>query len=198
MNNTGQQVHTLILNKEARREQGGKVQRTNIAVCKSISEIIKSTLGPKSMLKMLLDPMGGIVMTNDGNAILREIDVQHPCAKSMIELARAQDEEVGDGTTSVIILAGEIMSFSERLLDMKIHPSVIVRSYFKSLNLIQTHLESITTTIKVDDDEELLKIINSCLGTKFTSRWGDLVTELAVKAVKSIKVEKGNKHQEDD
>jgi len=128
MNNVQQPNQVFMLNKNAKREQGLKVQRTNISVCKSISEIVKSTLGPKSMLKMLLDPMGGIVMTNDGNAILREIDVQHPCAKSMIELARAQDEEVGDGTTSVIILAGEIMSFSENLLDMKIHPSVIVRS----------------------------------------------------------------------
>jgi len=110
MNNVAQPNQVFMLNQNAKREQGIKVQRTNISVCKSISEIVKSTLGPKSMLKMLLDPMGGIVMTNDGNAILREIDVQHPCAKSMIELARAQDEEVGDGTTSVIILAGEIMS----------------------------------------------------------------------------------------
>jgi T-complex protein 1 subunit gamma len=82
------------------------------------------------MLKMLVDPMGGLVMTNDGNAILREIDVNHPAAKSMIELARAQDEEVGDGTTSVIILAGELMQVSRPLIEKEIHPSVIVKSYF--------------------------------------------------------------------
>ena len=85
------------------------------------------------MLKMLLDPMGGIVLTNDGNAILREIDVQHPAAKSMIELARAQDEEVGDGTTSVIILAKEVLSAVEGFLAKDIHPTVIVNAYFRAL-----------------------------------------------------------------
>ena len=88
------------------------------------------------MLKMLLDPMGGIVLTNDGNAILREIDVQHPAAKSMIELARAQDEEVGDGTTSVIILAGEVLSAVEGFLEKDIHPTVIVNAYFRALEEI--------------------------------------------------------------
>lgn len=94
------------------------------------------------MLKMLLDPMGGIVLTNDGNAILREIDVAHPAAKSMIELARAQDEEVGDGTTSVIILAGEIMSAVEGFLERDIHPTVIVNAYFKALEEIVRITES--------------------------------------------------------
>lgn len=92
-----------------------------------MADIVRSTLGPKAMLKMILDAMGGIVMTNDGNAILREVDVAHPAAKSMIELARAQDEEVGDGTTSVIILAGEMLSVAEPLLSLKIHPTVIVK-----------------------------------------------------------------------
>jgi len=85
---------------------------------------------------MLLDPMGGIVLTNDGNAILREIDVQHPAAKSMIELARAQDEEVGDGTTSVIILAGEVLAAVEGFLEKEIHPTVIVNAYFRALEEI--------------------------------------------------------------
>jgi len=150
------------------------------------------------MLKMLLDPMGGIVMTNDGNAILREIDVQHPSAKSMIELARAQDEEVGDGTTSVIILAGEIMCFSERLLDMKIHPSVIVRSYFKALELINTHLDGITKKIETSSEQQVLDIVTSCLGTKFTSRYGDLITNLAIEAVRTIRVDKTHDRTTDE
>lgn len=86
------------------------------------------------MLKMILDPMGGIVMTNDGNAILREIDVSHPAAKSMIELSRTQDEEVGDGTTSVIILAGELLSQAQRFLERNMHPRLIVGAYIKSLD----------------------------------------------------------------
>ena len=94
----------MVLNENTERETGRTAQRGNIAAAKAVADIIRTTLGPRSMLKMLLDPMGGVVMTNDGNAILREVDVSHPAARSMIELSRAQDEEVGDGTTSVIIL----------------------------------------------------------------------------------------------
>jgi T-complex protein 1 subunit gamma len=94
----------LVLLLDNQRETGRKAQLSNIAAAKTVADIIRTCLGPSAMLKMLLDPMGGIVLTNDGNAILREIDVAHPAAKSMIELSRTQDEEVGDGTTSVIIL----------------------------------------------------------------------------------------------
>ena len=99
------QQPVMVLNSNTKRETGKTAQLGNIAAAKAVSDIIRTTLGPRSMLKMLLDPMGGIVMTNDGNCILREVDVSHPAAKSMIELSRAQDEEVGDGTTSVIILS---------------------------------------------------------------------------------------------
>merc|ERR1719472_597308 len=96
---------------------------------------------------MLLDPMGGIVMTNDGNAILREVDVSHPAAKNMIELSRAQDEEVGDGTTSVIILAGEMLGVAEPLINMKIHPTVIVGGYVKALEDTVKLMEDIAIPI---------------------------------------------------
>ena len=99
------QAPVMVLNSNTKRETGKAAQLGNIAAAKAVADIIRTTLGPRSMLKMLLDPMGGIVMTNDGNCILREVDVSHPAAKSMIELSRAQDEEVGDGTTSVIILS---------------------------------------------------------------------------------------------
>ena len=98
------QAPVMVLNENTERETGRSAQKGNIAAAKAVADIIRTTLGPRSMLKMLLDPMGGVVMTNDGNAILREVDVSHPAARSMIELSRAQDEEVGDGTTSVIIL----------------------------------------------------------------------------------------------
>merc|ERR1719230_1169496 len=103
----------FVLNKNTKRDVGRKAQLTNIQAGKTVAGIVRTTLGPRAMLKMLLDPMGGIVMTNDGNAILREVDVSHPAAKNMIELSRAQDEEVGDGTTSVIVLAGEMLNRSE-------------------------------------------------------------------------------------
>merc|ERR1719244_1252803 len=105
----GGQQGVFVINKNAKRDQGRKAQLTNIQAGKTVAGIVRTTLGPRAMLKMLLDPMGGIVMTNDGNAILREVDVSHPAAKNMIELSRTQDEEFGDGTTSVIILAGEML-----------------------------------------------------------------------------------------
>mmetsp|Transcript_22015 Transcript_22015/g.62725 ORF Transcript_22015/g.62725 Transcript_22015/m.62725 type:complete len:142 (-) Transcript_22015:995-1420(-) len=100
-----QAAPVVVLRQNTKREQGRKAQLANIQAGMTIADIVRTTLGPKSMLKMLLDPMGGIVMTNDGNAILREVDVAHPAAKSMIELSRSQDEEVGDGMTSVVVLA---------------------------------------------------------------------------------------------
>jgi T-complex protein 1 subunit gamma len=115
------------------RETGRTAQVNNIGAAKAVSDIIRTTLGPRSMLKMLLDPMGGIVMTNDGNCILREVDVSHPAAKSMIELSRAQDEEVGDGTTSVIVLSGEILSLALPMIERNFHPTVIVSGYSKAL-----------------------------------------------------------------
>jgi T-complex protein 1 subunit gamma len=138
------------------------------------------------MLKMLLDPMGGIVLTNDGNAILREIDVQHPAAKSMIELARAQDEEVGDGTTSVIILAGEVLSAVEGFLEKDIHPTVIVNAYFKALEEICNMTKEIGHDINLEDDKDLTKIVTSTIGTKFAAKWGNLIVDLAVKAVRKV------------
>lgn len=102
----------MVLNSNTKRETGKAAQLGNIAAAKAVADIIRTTLGPRSMLKMLLDPMGGIVMTNDGNCILREVDVSHPAAKSMIELSRAQDEEVGDGTTSVIIMSTFVLAMA--------------------------------------------------------------------------------------
>merc|ERR1740139_1509892 len=176
----------MVLNKEAKREQGKKAQAANIKAAKAVADIVRTTLGPKSMLKMLLDPMGGIVLTNDGNAILREIDVQHPAAKSMIELARAQDEEVGDGTTSVIILAGEVLAAVEGFLEKDIHPTVIVNAYFRALEEIVKITNELGVPINLENDEDLTKIVQSAIGTKFSSKWGDLIVNLAVKAVRTV------------
>lgn len=127
------------------------------------------------MLKMLLDASGGIVLTNDGNAILRELDVSHPAAKSMIELSRTQDEEVGDGTTSVIILAGEMLYVAEQFLDRQFHPTVICRAYTKALEDAVAALKEIAFDIDITDRTMMLNIVRSCIGTKFTSRFGTLI-----------------------
>merc|ERR1740138_1631827 len=141
----------MVMNQKVKREQGRKAQLSNIAAGKAVADIVRTTLGPCSMLKMLLDPMGGIVMTNDGNSILREVDVTHPAAKSMIELARAQDEEVGDGTTSVIILAGEVLAAVEGFIEKEIHPTVIVNAYFKALEEIVNITKDIGHEINLED-----------------------------------------------
>ena len=188
------QAPVYILNNNAKREQGKKAQAANIKAAKAVADIVRTTLGPKSMLKMLMDPMGGIVLTNDGNAILREIDVQHPAAKSMIELARAQDEEVGDGTTSVIILAGEVLTAVEGFLEKDIHPTVIVNAYFKALEQIVKITNELGVPVNLEDNKDLAKIVSSTVGTKFASKWGSLIVDLAVDAVRKVwkKDDQGN------
>jgi T-complex protein 1 subunit gamma len=138
------------------------------------------------MLKMLLDPMGGIVLSNDGHSILREIDVNHPAAKSMLEISRAQDEEVGDGTTSVIILAGEMMVAAKPFVERDIHPTIIVNSYYKALNEGLRLINDIAVPIDTNNDDDVKNALNSCIGTKFASRWGSLIVDLALKSVKTI------------
>lgn len=140
------------------------------------------------MLKMILDAMGNIVLTNDGNAILREIDVSHPAAKSMIELSRTQDEEVGDGTTSVTVLAGELLSICENFLHRNIHPTVIVSALFRALDDAVSYAEQLAVEIDVNNDEQVLQLIRSCLGTKYVTMHDDLIVNIAVDAVKTVRI----------
>jgi len=165
-----------------------KAQKANITAARAIADIIRSTLGPRSMLKMLLDPMG-IIMTNDGNSILREVDVAHPAAKSMIELSRTQDEEVGDGTTSVIVLAGEILKVSEQFFERSIHPTVICQGYMRALEDALSIMESIAVPVDVSTDTTLLdQIVDAAVGTKFSARFGNVIRSLAIQAVRCVAV----------
>merc|ERR1711981_1224509 len=144
---------------------------------------------------MLLDPMGGIVTTNDGNAILREIMVQDPAAKSMIETARSQDEEVGDGTTSVIILAGEFMQSATQFLEDNMHPTVIISAYRQALDKMVNVLEQgLAKPININDAAEVSKIVKSTLGTKFLAEYMDLAVDMAISAVKTVTI-KDDKQQ---
>lgn len=184
--NPMRQQPVMVLQNDTKREQGKKAQLSNIKAAKAVADVVRTTLGPNSMLKMLLDPMGGIVMTNDGNAILREIDVAHPAAKSMIELARAQDEEVGDGTTSVIVLAGQILQAAEIFIEKRVHPTIVVNAYFKAMEEILKITEELGVDIDVDNEEDIKKIVTSCIGTKFSHKWGDLIVDLAIKATRTV------------
>uniref|UniRef100_A0A8C7GAW6 T-complex protein 1 subunit gamma n=1 Tax=Oncorhynchus kisutch TaxID=8019 RepID=A0A8C7GAW6_ONCKI len=177
------------LGQNMKRESGRKVQKGNIGAAKAIADVIRTCLGPRAMMKMLLDPMGGIVMTNDGNAILREIQVQHPAAKSMIEISRTQDEEVGDGTTSVIILAGEMLSVAEQFLEQQMHPTVIISAYRHALDDMLDMLKDISTPVDVNDRAQMLKIINSAICTKALSRWSTMACNIALDAVRTVELE---------
>ncbi|XP_041980645.1 T-complex protein 1 subunit gamma [Aricia agestis] len=179
----------IVLSQNTKRESGRKVQLENINAGKTIADVIRTCLGPQAMLKMLMDPMGGIVMTNDGNAILREITVQHPAAKTMIEIARTQDEEVGDGTTSVIVLAGEILAVAEPFLAQNIHPTVIIREYRQALeDAVQLLQEKISVPVDLNDREKLKEVIRSCIGTKYIGRWADLAVDIALDAVNTVTI----------
>lgn len=168
----------------------------NIKASKTVADVIRTTMGPRSMLKMILDSMGSVVMTNDGNAILRELDVAHPAAKAMLEVSRAQDEQVGDGTTSVVVLAGEVIAMAEPLLKCGIHPILITQGYQKALDFLLDEAEKFSFGINVDGIETLglkseaassiMTVLRNSLSTKFVSRWMDLMCNLALEAVSIV------------
>ncbi|KAI5295103.1 T-complex protein 1 subunit gamma [Ascosphaera acerosa] len=181
------QAPVVVMNTQAGdRQTGRKAQLSNITAAKTVADIIRSCLGPKAMLKMLLDPMGGIVLTNDGHAILREIEVAHPAAKSMIELSRTQDEEVGDGTTTVIILAGEMLAHSLPQLERNIHPVVIIQAFKRALADALDVIEQVSVPVDTRDDAAMRRLIQASIGTKFVSRWSELMCDLALRAVRTV------------
>eukprot|EP00036_Acanthoecidae_sp_10tr_P007599 CAMPEP_0182924546 /NCGR_PEP_ID=MMETSP0105_2-20130417/6578_1 /TAXON_ID=81532 ORGANISM="Acanthoeca-like sp., Strain 10tr" /NCGR_SAMPLE_ID=MMETSP0105_2 /ASSEMBLY_ACC=CAM_ASM_000205 /LENGTH=534 /DNA_ID=CAMNT_0025062337 /DNA_START=43 /DNA_END=1647 /DNA_ORIENTATION=+ len=182
----------MVMNTKTKKEEGRKVQLDNINAAKCVADVIRTCLGPRAMLKMLMDPMGGIVMTSDGNAILREIVVQHPAAKSMIEIARTQDEEVGDGTTSVIVLAGEILSQAEQFISENMHPTVVIGAYLRALDdAIELLEKDISVPVDLENEEEMIKIVRSCIGTKLMKQWEGLAVQIALQAVKCVTIEAG-------
>ncbi|XP_045600219.1 T-complex protein 1 subunit gamma [Procambarus clarkii] len=188
----------IVLNQNTKRESGRKVQMQNINAGKMIADVIRTCLGPRSMLKMLMDPMGGIVMTNDGNAILREITVQHPAAKHMIEIARTQDEEVGDGTTSVVILAGEMLAVAEQFLEHKMHPVIIIQAYRQALDdAIVALKNNLCIPVDLNSEEQTIEVIKSCIGTKFMGQYADLACSIALQAVKTVTTEEGGQKEID-
>ncbi|KAI5120578.1 hypothetical protein M0805_002528 [Coniferiporia weirii] len=180
------QTPVFVMNTAPERQSGRKAQISNITAAKTVADVIRTCLGPKAMLKMILDPMGGILLTNDGNAILREIEVAHPAAKNMIELSRTQDEECGDGTTSVIILAGEILAQSLQPLERNIHPVVIISAFNKALKEALEVIDRISIPIDTSSDDDMLALIKTSIGTKFVVRWSELMCRLALQAVRTV------------
>ena len=134
-------VPIIILKEGSKRETGKDAQRKNILAAKAVAQAVRTTLGPKGMDKMLIDGSGDATITNDGATILREMDIEHPVAKMIVEVARAQDDEIGDGTTTAVIIAGKLLEKAEALLDLDVHPTVIVLGYKQASARAQSVLQ---------------------------------------------------------
>jgi thermosome len=187
----------LILKEGAERTTGRSAQRNNILAAKTIAEAIRSSLGPRGMDKMLVDSFGDVTITNDGATILKEIDVEHPAAKMLVEVAKAQDEEVGDGTTSSVILAGELLKRAEKLLDQKIHPTVITEGFRKASSKALEILDSIAMPIDPKDKEMLKKAAKTSMSSKIISEYSDLISDIVVDACLAVSEEIEGKTQVD-
>lgn len=187
----------LILKEGTARRRGRDARRNNIMAARVIAEVIKTTLGPRGMDKMLIDSLGDITITNDGAAILDEIDVEHPAAKMMVEVAKTQDDMVGDGTTTAVILAGELLRKAEDLIDQGIHPTVIVSGYRKAFQKAGETLNKIGVTVNLDDREALKKVAMTAMGSKAVGVAKDHLADIAVDAVKQIAEKRGERNVAD-
>jgi thermosome len=186
---SGQPV--LILKEGTSRSRGKEAQRNNIMAAKVIAEAVRSTLGPRGMDKMLVDSLGDITITNDGAAILKEIDVEHPAAKMMVEIAKTQDDMVGDGTTTAVVLSGELLKKAEELLEQNIHPTLIVSGYRKAAEKAMEVLDNISEAVKVDDKETLKKVAITSMSSKGVGSAREHFADIAIEAVKQIAEKRG-------
>ena len=181
---TGRPV--IILKEGSTRSRGRDARRSNMMAAQIISEVLKTTLGPRGMDKMLIDSLGDITITNDGATILDEIDVQHPAAKMMIEVAKTQDDEVGDGTTTAVLLAGELLKRAQDLLDQDIHPSIIISGYQKASDKALETLEKTALDVDLDDRETLMKLATTSMRSKAVSLARTHLAGIAIDAIKQI------------
>jgi thermosome len=176
----------FILPENTKRTQGRDAQRMNIMAAKLVAETVRTTLGPKGMDKMIVDAMGDVIVTNDGVTILEEMNIEHPSAKMLVEIAKTQEDEVGDGTTTAVVLAGELLKKAEDLLDQEIHPTVIAKGYRMAAEKAKEILNNIAENIGDEDGTLLSKIAITAMTGKGAESSKDLLAELVVKAVKRI------------
>jgi len=192
---SGQPV--LILKEGTSRSRGREAQRNNIMAARVIGEVLKTTLGPRGMDKMLIDSLGDITITNDGAAILDEIEVEHPAAKMMVEVAKTQDDMVGDGTTTAVVLAGELLKKAEELLDQNIHPTVIVSGYRKAVQKAIETIDKTATPVNIDDREMLKKVALTSMSSKTVGPAKEHLADIAIDAVKQIVEKRGERRVAD-
>ncbi|MCU4718818.1 thermosome subunit alpha [Halapricum hydrolyticum] len=181
----------FILEEDTERTQGKDAQSSNISAGKAVSEAVRTTLGPRGMDKMLVSDDGDVVITNDGATILGEMDIEHPAAQMIVEVAESQEEDVGDGTTTASVLAGELLSKAESLLDDDVHPTTIVEGYHEASQLAQEAIDEQVIATDLDDDQ-LLQVAKSSMTGKGTGDIaGDVLAEVVVDAVRAVQGEDG-------
>jgi thermosome len=179
-------VPVLILREGSGRSGGRDAQRNNIMAAKTIAEAVKSSLGPKGMDKMLVDSFGDVIITSDGRTILDKMDIEHPAAKMMVEVAKTQDAEVGDGTTTAVILAGELLGKAEDLINKGVHPTVIVEGYIKAADKALETLENIAIPVKPAEKGFLKKVAATSMASKLVAEKKEQLAKIAVEAVLSV------------
>jgi len=187
-------IPVLILKEGSQRTAGKDALRTNIMAARAVAEMIKTTYGPKGMDKMLVDALGDVTITNDGATILDKAEIQHPAAKMLVQIAKSQDYEVGDGTKTAVIIAGELLRHAEELLEKNIHPTIIVSGYRKAMEEALRVLEEIAEPIDINDDETLRKVAKTALTSKAVHDAREYFADLAVKAVKQIVERRGDRY----
>jgi len=176
----------LILPEGTLRQIGKDAQRNNIAAAKAVADAVRTTLGPKGMDKMLVDSIGDIVITNDGVTILEEMEIEHPAAKMMVEVAKTQNEEVGDGTTTAVVIAGELLKRAESLLEQEIHPTIITKGFKIAKDKALEILEKMAIPIDIENDETLKKIAMTSMSGKSMEKAYPKIAEIVVQAVKEV------------
>ena len=191
----GQQI--IILKEGTKREQGRDARRNNLMAARVVAQVVKSSLGPLGMDKMLVDSFGDVTITNDGATMLKEMDVQHPAAKMMVEVSKTQDDEVGDGTTSVVVLTGELLGKAVELMDKKIHPTVIIDGYRDAQEQALKYLGEISIEVDPKDKESLKKVSVTSMASKLVSGYSDYLSDIAVDAVLQVAEEADSGYEVD-
>src|SRR3989338_2004854 len=176
----------FLMPEDIQRIMGKDAQRNNIAAARMVSDIVKTTLGPKGMYKMLVSPTNDIIVTNDGVTILEEMHIEHPAAKMMVEIARTQENEVGDGTTTSVMIAGKLLENAEKLLDKKIHPTVITKGYRIAAEKAQEILKDISLKITPNDIDVLKQIAMTAMTGKGAEDAKEKFAEIIVQAIRQV------------
>ena len=190
-------VPVLVLKEGSNRNRGRDAQNNNIEAAKIVAETVKSALGPKGMDKMLVDSFGDVTITSDGRTILDEMDIQHPAAKMMVEVAKTQDNEAGDGTTTAVIISGELLNKAQELIEKNVHPTVIIDGYRKASEKALEVLEKIAIKINPESQDYLKKAAMTSMASKLVAEHKEYLADIAVKAILAVAEKDGDKYKAD-